>query len=117
MSDRNWTCAIFHDVDLLPEDDRNIYSCPEQPRYVPCNAALIADSAEAEFNSMAFGMNNAESALFTLTMSSFYQFLYDFQAYVCGSGQVQISTPLQDAFWRGFCHKIRSVQVLATNYH
>ena len=34
MSDRNWTCAIFHDVDLLPEDDRNIYNCPEQPRHV-----------------------------------------------------------------------------------
>ena len=81
MSDRNWTCAIFHDVDLLPEDDRNIYSCPEQPRHV----------------------------------SFYFNVLFDFQAYVGGSGQVQISTPLQDALWRGFCHKIGSVQVRATN--
>lgn len=27
-------CFVFHDVDLLPEDDRNIYSCPEQPRHM-----------------------------------------------------------------------------------
>lgn len=30
----NFHCFIFHDVDLLPEDDRNIYSCPEQPRHM-----------------------------------------------------------------------------------
>lgn len=30
----DWHCFIFHDVDLLPEDDRNIYSCPEQPRHM-----------------------------------------------------------------------------------
>merc|ERR1712012_1484981 len=30
----DFQCAIFHDVDLLPEDDRNLYTCPEQPRHL-----------------------------------------------------------------------------------
>jgi len=30
----DFQCFVFHDVDLLPEDDRNIYSCPEQPRHM-----------------------------------------------------------------------------------
>ena len=35
VKDENkWECFIFHDVDLLPEDERNIYSCPEVPRHM-----------------------------------------------------------------------------------
>lgn len=30
----NFDCVIFHDVDLLPENDRNIYECTDQPRHL-----------------------------------------------------------------------------------
>ena len=29
-----WDCFVFHDVDLLPEDDRNLYTCPASPRHM-----------------------------------------------------------------------------------
>nr|CDJ93229.1 Metazoa galactosyltransferase domain containing protein [Haemonchus contortus] len=31
----DWQCYIFHDVDLLPEDDRNLHVCPDKnPRHM-----------------------------------------------------------------------------------
>lgn len=30
----HWDCFIFHDVDLIPLDDRNLYRCPKQPRHM-----------------------------------------------------------------------------------
>ncbi|XP_055324121.1 beta-1,4-N-acetylgalactosaminyltransferase bre-4-like isoform X2 [Sitodiplosis mosellana] len=34
---KEWDCFIFHDIDLIPFDDRNLYNCPsnEGPRYMP----------------------------------------------------------------------------------
>jgi hypothetical protein len=30
----DYQCFIFHDIDLIPEDDRNLYTCSEQPRHM-----------------------------------------------------------------------------------
>jgi len=30
----HFDCYVFHDVDMLPEDDRNFYTCSETPRHV-----------------------------------------------------------------------------------
>ena len=34
LKQRQWRCFIFHDVDLLPENDLNVYSCAEMPRHM-----------------------------------------------------------------------------------
>lgn len=34
MKRYDYQCAVFHDVDLVPENDGNIYSCPEMPRHM-----------------------------------------------------------------------------------
>ena len=30
-SGNKWQCHAYHDVDLLPEDDRTLFSCPQNP--------------------------------------------------------------------------------------
>ena len=34
LRDDHWDCFIFHDVDLLPLNDHNLYTCPAQPRHM-----------------------------------------------------------------------------------
>jgi hypothetical protein len=29
MKDDDWNCFIFHDIDMLPENDANIYKCDQ----------------------------------------------------------------------------------------
>ncbi|TKS83978.1 Rho GTPase-activating protein 31 [Collichthys lucidus] len=34
LKDHTWDCFIFHDVDLVPENDHNFYMCDEQPKHL-----------------------------------------------------------------------------------
>ncbi|XP_075621376.1 beta-1,4-galactosyltransferase 4 [Balearica regulorum gibbericeps] len=34
LKEANWDCFIFHDVDLVPENDFNIYMCDKQPKHL-----------------------------------------------------------------------------------
>ncbi|XP_042313386.1 beta-1,4-galactosyltransferase 4 [Sceloporus undulatus] len=34
LKEENWDCFIFHDVDLVPENDFNIYKCGSQPKHL-----------------------------------------------------------------------------------
>lgn len=33
MREEDWDCLFFHDVDLIPEDDRNLYVCDSNPKH------------------------------------------------------------------------------------
>ena len=32
--DDDYDCVVFHDVDLLPEDDRLLYTCRNTPKHL-----------------------------------------------------------------------------------
>ncbi|XP_061660059.1 beta-1,4-galactosyltransferase 4-like isoform X2 [Syngnathoides biaculeatus] len=34
LKDYSWDCFIFHDVDLVPENDHNLYICDSQPKHL-----------------------------------------------------------------------------------
>lgn len=34
MQEEDWDCVFFHDVNLLPEDNRNLYICDVFPAHV-----------------------------------------------------------------------------------
>uniref|UniRef100_A0A0V0J688 Beta-1,4-N-acetylgalactosaminyltransferase bre-4 n=1 Tax=Schistocephalus solidus TaxID=70667 RepID=A0A0V0J688_SCHSO len=48
----NYSCLIFHDVDLLPEDDRNLYMCDDEPTHL---SATISKFNYTLFYSTSFG--------------------------------------------------------------
>ena len=33
-SEYDFECFTFHDIDLIPEDDRILYTCPDLPRHL-----------------------------------------------------------------------------------
>jgi hypothetical protein len=43
QSQESFDCFIFHDIDLLPENDGNLYTCPDeqQPRHMAFNIDIF----------------------------------------------------------------------------
>ena len=37
----SWNCFIFHDIDLIPEDDRNGYNCINSPKHMSVGKVYI----------------------------------------------------------------------------
>lgn len=58
-----WDCFIFHDVDLIPLDDRNLYNCPRQPRHM----SVAID--KLNFKYVDINLSNFDSKLSTFVLS------------------------------------------------
>ncbi|XP_008322270.1 beta-1,4-galactosyltransferase 3 [Cynoglossus semilaevis] len=68
MKKEDWDCLIFHDVDLIPEDDRNSYTCDSNPKH----AAIAMDKFGYGLPySMYFGGVIALTPLHYLKMNGF----------------------------------------------
>ncbi|KAK3098343.1 hypothetical protein FSP39_018629, partial [Pinctada imbricata] len=55
MKINNYTCFVFHDVDLIPENDANIYGCYGQPRHM--SAAVDKFQYRLPYNSIFGGVS------------------------------------------------------------
>lgn len=68
MKEEDWDCLFFHDVDLIPEDDRNTYICDSNPKH----AAIAMDKFGYKLPyKMYFGGVSALTPLHYLKMNGF----------------------------------------------
>lgn len=58
----DWDCFIFHDVDLLPMDDRNLYNCPTQPRHM--SVAIDTFKWQLPYSSIFGGVSSMTTSQF-----------------------------------------------------
>ena len=42
MSELNYDCIVIHDLDILPEDDRNYYTCANNPIHMAVKVEQFA---------------------------------------------------------------------------
>ncbi|XP_071137236.1 beta-1,4-N-acetylgalactosaminyltransferase bre-4-like [Mytilus edulis] len=56
MKIHDYQCFVFHDVDLIPENDKNIYNCPKQPRHM--SVAVDKFKYRLPYNSLFGGVSS-----------------------------------------------------------
>jgi hypothetical protein len=55
LKDYNWTCFVFHDVDLVPINDQNLYNCPLWPRHM--SVAVSTFNYELQYREIFGGVS------------------------------------------------------------
>src|SRR5882724_9975797 len=65
LADNRYDCIVFHDVDLLPENDRNMYSCPEQPRHM----SVAVDELGYRYKAIIFSICQVRCALHIICLT------------------------------------------------
>ena len=62
MKRHDYGCTVFHDVDLVPENDKNIYSCTDNPRHLSC--AIDKYDYELHYPGIAGGVTAVRKDVF-----------------------------------------------------
>ncbi|KAI5637572.1 beta-1,4-N-acetylgalactosaminyltransferase bre-4 [Phthorimaea operculella] len=55
LREGGWKCFVFHDVDRLPMDERNLYTCPRQPRHM--SASVDKDNYKLPYADLFGGVS------------------------------------------------------------
>ena len=50
----NFQCVVFQDIDLLPENDKNLQHCPDMPRHL----VVAIDTWDYKYEANNFCINN-----------------------------------------------------------
>ncbi|XP_066293590.1 beta-1,4-galactosyltransferase 2-like [Branchiostoma lanceolatum] len=92
LDDDDYDCFIFHDVDLIPEDDRNLYTCRDSPRHL--SVAIDKFNYTLPYEQLFGGV--------TALKTSHYRQLNGYSNLFCGWGGED-----DDMFKRLYRHKLR----------
>lgn len=104
MKEEDWDCLFFHDVDLIPEDDRNTYVCDSNPKH----AAIAMDKFGYKYVHSCLRMSIEEFArsMFHITLKYLPVFLWSLFSsrlpYKMYFGGVSALTPLHYLKMNGF---------------
>ncbi|UYV67844.1 hypothetical protein LAZ67_5002206 [Cordylochernes scorpioides] len=68
LKEHDFQCFVFHDVDLLPEDDRNSYSCTDSPRHM--SVAVDKFNYTSSYEPLILSLEQQEERLSTSVVKS-----------------------------------------------
>ena len=72
LSEDNYDCIVFHDVDLLPENDHLLYRCDETPKHFSVAIDKYAYKLVQTFTNFLIIVTETKNLFFCLV--SFFNF-------------------------------------------